>query len=196
MTALGNSIERHGWLKAVIVNDRTGRILDGHARVKHALATGAKAVPCIIVNVDEAQEKRILRDLDAIGEMREIDQVALVALLKSTEESDGSFGDVYSKDEVGNLLLAMSGEKRVPDPNAEWEGMPGFEQEDQSAAFQLIVNFRCEEDVAEFESRLQQEIPRGSRGSFKWSIWFPEAEVERTAHIGYVSDDAGDFLPE
>lgn len=62
-----------GWLKPVIVNKRTGRILDGHLRVKIALKAGLKTVPVDYVDLDESRESQALLTLDPMAELADLE---------------------------------------------------------------------------------------------------------------------------
>src|SRR5262245_51772281 len=56
-----------GWAGALLFNERTGRLIDGHARQK---ISDAKAlVPVLIGSWSEEAEKRILLTLDPIAGM-------------------------------------------------------------------------------------------------------------------------------
>lgn len=110
-SALESSIEEHGWLSAPIVNKQTNRILDGHARVELALERGEATIPVRVVDVSEAQEKRILRMFDAIGSLAEIDTEALDRLI---EEID----DAQLERLLGELSEPESGLLPEADPDA------------------------------------------------------------------------------
>ncbi|MFZ5785508.1 MAG: hypothetical protein ACOY3Y_03605 [Acidobacteriota bacterium] len=43
--ALAEVLDRVGWVQEVIVNRRTGRLVDGHLRVELALARGDRRIP-------------------------------------------------------------------------------------------------------------------------------------------------------
>lgn len=112
--ALAASLDAHGWLAAPIVNRRTGNtILDGHARVEEALRRGEKKVPCRVIDVPREQELRILATFDKTGEMRELDDALLAALLRECM-ADGSPPPAgWSEEEVGNVLLAAAGDAGI-----------------------------------------------------------------------------------
>jgi len=67
------SMEQDGWIDPVIYNERTGSIIDGHARIEEALAQSVEMVPVIAIDVDEEAERRILARHDRIGALAEID---------------------------------------------------------------------------------------------------------------------------
>ncbi len=57
------------------------------------------------------------------------------------------------------------------DADAEWEGMPEFDQPDATSFRKVIVHFENPDDVAEFFSIIGQS----DTGKTK-STWFPEKE--------------------
>lgn len=63
---------RLGWVGDVIVNERTGRVIDGHMRISLAITHGQK-VPVTYVDLDEKAEREVLAVYDAVGRMAIID---------------------------------------------------------------------------------------------------------------------------
>jgi hypothetical protein len=49
-----------GWIQPVIVNMTTTHLIDGHARVRLALAHGQELVPVSYVEITAAQEERLM----------------------------------------------------------------------------------------------------------------------------------------
>lgn len=84
---VAESIARHGWIKPIIYNETTRRILDGHDRKKIAdvradlLVSGRKAVPVLVGRWDEAEEPEILATLDPSGSLARGDPEALGRLI-------------------------------------------------------------------------------------------------------------------
>lgn len=72
-----------------------------------------------------------------------------------------------------------------------WRGMPEFDQRDLAPWHSIEMAFQREEDLAEFERRISQDVPDYSRRTS--SIWFPEAEIGRFANKRYVG--GGETLP-
>ena len=64
-TALADVIREVGWAGALLYNEKTRRLIDGHARKD--LFAGKNKVPVLIGSWDESQEKKILATLDPIG---------------------------------------------------------------------------------------------------------------------------------
>lgn len=79
--ALGELIEDPtiGWAGALLYNERTGRLVDGHARLKRVKPSDY--VPVLVGDWDEPSEKKILATLDPIAGMATVDEAKLRELL-------------------------------------------------------------------------------------------------------------------
>ena len=87
--ALRGSLNAVGWIAPVIVSKRTGKLLDGHARIEEALTKDeAGRVPFVSVDVDEAEEALILGTFDPITNQATYDREALDGLLRQIETSE------------------------------------------------------------------------------------------------------------
>jgi len=64
--ALNAALDALGWVKRVIVNERTGRIIDGHLRVEEAVKVDA-SVPVVYVDLSEREEALVLAVLDPLA---------------------------------------------------------------------------------------------------------------------------------
>jgi hypothetical protein len=62
------SLDELGHVGDIIVNIRTGKIVNGHLRVELAIAEGQERVPVTYIDCDEATEKIILAFFDQVGE--------------------------------------------------------------------------------------------------------------------------------
>jgi len=82
--ALAQAIDQVGWVKPLIFNARTGLLIDGHMRREDAIRRGC-AVPVVIGEWDESQERTILATLDPIGLMAEADSGLFAALLEQLD---------------------------------------------------------------------------------------------------------------
>ena len=78
-----------GWVDPVIVNQRTGQLVDGHARIEEALTAGLTTVPVITIDVSEEEERLILATLDPVGALAQYDAAVLTDLvgLVSTQDN-------------------------------------------------------------------------------------------------------------
>lgn len=77
---LRNSIEKFGYVEPVIVNERTGNIVGGHQRITVLKDIGEKEADCVIVNLDEQDEKALNIALNKIS--GEWDSIKLEEILR------------------------------------------------------------------------------------------------------------------
>lgn len=84
--ALTSAIDTLGWVKRVIVNQRTGRIVDGHLRVEQALKAGEQ-VPVVYVDLSEREEALVLSMLDPLAGDAGIDDEKLNQILAEVRDS-------------------------------------------------------------------------------------------------------------
>lgn len=86
--ALGMMMGNVGVTAPVIVNKRTGHIVDGHLRVALAIKTKQPMVQIAFVDLDEREEAQVLATFDAIGDLATINNDTLTALLDSASFDD------------------------------------------------------------------------------------------------------------
>lgn len=87
--ALRGSLDTLGWVAPVLVNKRTGFMLDGHARIEEALSKDENAlIPVIEVDLEEHEEKLFLASFDYITYMAEYDRDSLDSLLQDVQTDD------------------------------------------------------------------------------------------------------------
>jgi hypothetical protein len=87
LSALAGSIAEVGWAGACLLNSRSNKLIDGHARLKLALDQGAGQIPVLVGSWTEEQERLILATLDPIADMATADPGKLAALLAGCRES-------------------------------------------------------------------------------------------------------------
>lgn len=83
--AVNDSLDSVGWVQDIIVNKRSGFMLDGHLRVEEAMAAGEETVPIKYVDLAEAEEAQVLATLDPMAALAEADAPKLQALLTKFE---------------------------------------------------------------------------------------------------------------
>jgi len=62
-----------------------------------------------------------------------------------------------------------------------WRGMPEFVQENQMPWKSIYVHFESRKDMEDFSKLVGQRIGLQTR-----FIWYPEAEIEKVAHMAWV----------
>jgi hypothetical protein len=80
--ALRGIIGEVGWAGALLYNEQTGRLIDGHARKEQF---SGQPVPVLVGSWDEATEAKILATLDPIAAMARADADSLDALLRNVQ---------------------------------------------------------------------------------------------------------------
>ena len=117
--AMRGALNEVGWVQRVIVNRRTGYLIDGHERVWQALQNGDAPVPYVEVDLDEAEEAYVLATLDPIGAMAATDRAKLDELLREVQSSEAG---------VQAMLSELAEKAGVVPPNVE------FPEYDESVA--------------------------------------------------------------
>lgn len=79
--ALAGVLEEVGWVDSILVNQRTGFVIDGHLRAAHAISHNEALVPVDYVDVSEEEEDKILATFDPISAMATTDTAKLTDLL-------------------------------------------------------------------------------------------------------------------
>lgn len=163
-----------------IVVDEDGVILKGHGRRLAAIAAGFDAFPVVVHSGLSDDEKTALRIAD--------NQAALL----SRWDDEFLRADVTAlKDEGFDLSILGFGEGELSafmldrvsgpnDPNAEWLGMPEFDQQNKMAFQRLTVHFKDQMAVDRFSEIVGQKITPGTK-----YIWYPEIEIETYADKRY-----------
>ena len=110
-----------GWADALKYNLTTKRLLDGHDRRNIAIKEGWETVPVLVGNWTEEQELKILRDLDTLGGLAEINTDALKMLNDRVAESNKSLKKLKTDDRTALRRLEKdisSHVERIEEGNA------------------------------------------------------------------------------
>lgn len=83
--ALKALLEDVGIVQNVLVNDTTGRLLDGHLRIEEALTEGQTKIPVTHVELTEEEETKILLFLDPIARLAYPNKENIELLLETIE---------------------------------------------------------------------------------------------------------------
>ena len=108
--ALAGVLSEVGWVQNIIVNQRTGHVVDGHARVEIAISRGEAEVPVVYVDLDENEEGVILAALDPLAGMAVTDPEKWAELLAEISVTDEALramlGNGEGVEPVGFPVLA------------------------------------------------------------------------------------------
>jgi DNA modification methylase len=135
-TALENILDTVGVITEVIVNRRTGHILDGHLRVELALAKGEESVPVKYVDLSEDEERLVIATFDPIAGMAEFDPEILEFLKVDVAETfdfdlESVFGDLDS------ILDSVNGHETERDVEPQIDRAAELQQEHGTELGQL-----------------------------------------------------------
>lgn len=166
--ALAGVLDEVGWVQDIIVNQRTGNVVDGHLRASLAIGRGEQSVPVVYVDLDEPEEKLILATIDPLAAMAVTDTEQLAALLAEVTVTDQALTEMLAG------LAVKAGVAPMDDPNAEWTGMPAFEHEDKTAHRTIHVHFKDADAVTAFAELVGQQITESTK-----YIWHPKQEIIR-----------------
>lgn len=100
-----------GWVQQVMVNRRTGNLVDGHARVEEALSQGEATVPVLYVDLSPEEEALVLATLDPIAAMADADGARLAELLEGVSVEDAGLRALLDS------LLAPNPKLGLTDPD-------------------------------------------------------------------------------
>jgi len=95
--ALRGALSSVGWVQSVIVNQTTGHLVDGHARVEEAISRGEPSVPVVYVELSAEEEAVVLASLDPIGAMATADMQRLGELLAGVTVDDAGLADLLKR---------------------------------------------------------------------------------------------------
>lgn len=138
--ALMTMLERVGWVQAVVVNQQTGHVVDGHLRAALAIRREEKSVPVAVVDLTEQEELLALATFDRIGQMADLDEQKLVELLDQI--NDENLDDVLAllHGSQNEAAPTDDDEPAIPEDNSRYGVLMTFANEaEQARAFDDLV---------------------------------------------------------
>ena len=128
--ALAGLLDQVGWVQDVVVNRRTGRLVDGHLRVELARARSETSVPVVYVDLSEEEEALVLASLDPLAAMATANHEKLVSLLGEAKANDAALQSLLSDLAAragmgGNSKDGLTDPDDVPDAPDEAVTRPG-----------------------------------------------------------------------
>ena len=92
--AVADALTAVGWVIEVIVNLRTGRIIDGHLRALLAIERGEETIPVKYVDLSEEEERLVLATLDPLAGMAVAETDVLDSLLQQVDAGAGALAEL------------------------------------------------------------------------------------------------------
>ena len=114
--ALRGSLDMVGWVQQVIVNRRTGNVVDGHARIEEALSRNEPTIPVLYVDLSAEEEALVLATLDPIAAMAESDDERLRALLAEVAVDDDGLAALLADLAPADPTAGLTDPDAVPEP--------------------------------------------------------------------------------
>lgn len=135
--AIATVMGRIGWVQNVIVNKRTGHLVDGHARALLADRNEEVTVPVTYVDLSEEEEMEVILTFDPLGAMAAVAKDKMAELIGSID-ADAEMArlmshldvsaDFLNKPEMpdgfGEFSEALETSFRCPKCGYEWSGNP------------------------------------------------------------------------
>src|ERR1035438_7565684 len=118
--ALKGALSRVGIVQNVIVNRRSGKMIDGHLRAQMAISENQPTVPITYVDLSDEEEALILATIDPVTGMAGTDQELLDSLISDIRLSDlgmdlgMGLNDLLNSLSPDPSLAAAEGEDEVP----------------------------------------------------------------------------------
>lgn len=176
------SIREFGFLNPIIVDGGNG-IIAGHGRVMAARQLGLDTLPCVEAShLTEAQRRAYVLADNKIALNAGFDNDLLQVELADLQEMGFDIELTgFNLGEISGILLER--EEGETDAEAEWQGMPEFE-DDGPCFRKVVVSFDTPEDVSEFFSIIGQSHTDKTK-----SIWFPEKERRDNESMRWAIND-------
>jgi hypothetical protein len=157
--------------------DPVGMILAGNTQYAAAERLGWDRIAVVWTDDDELTAKAYALADNQTADLGTTDEAALAAMLQDVAGNARLLeASAFTERDLARLLA------EPVDPNAEWDGMPPFEQGDLRAHWSTVVNFASDADADAFFEKL-------GRPRLK-SWWWPESD----GHVGL--DWAQEYVAE
>lgn len=139
---LAGVLSEVGWVQNVIVNRRTGFVVDGHLRVALAISKQEPTIPVVYVDLEPHEEALILATIDPLAAMAATDKAQLDALLRDVETGDAA---------VMQMLAELTEKEKVV-PTSSVSGDLAYQNR-----YELVVECESESSLQDLFERLTAE---------------------------------------
>jgi len=169
---MASILKRVGWVQAVVVNQRTGRILDGHMRVAMAISANQK-VPVNYVDIDEADEPLVIATFDHVASQSVLDDDMFVGLIQQIENVDEPMAKLFAS--------LIPDTPKLQDPNEIDDTVPPGDLED--FVFGMVgwseIKVKCTGDEIEALTELYNSYRAEQSGNDKGFVEWVTSHVNR-----------------
>lgn len=176
--SITNSLREFGQQKPVVAL-ADGTVIAGNGTLEAARRLGWSRI-AVVCFENEAKARAYAIADNRTSDLSRFDGGLLAEALSEIVDTVGLDAVGFTQVELERLL---DGPAIVTDANAEWTGMPEFDQQDKTAHRHIVMNFRSDEDAAKFGELLGQSVTDKTR-----SLWYPAAEIERLMTKRYKAD--------
>lgn len=195
--ALRGSLDRVGWVERVMVNQRTGFVIDGHLRVAMAIARKQQSIPVSYVDLTPDEEAFVLATLDPIAALAETDSEMLRALAEAVDFDNAALEDMLAG-LIGEDVFADGEEEDVgDDPGADLDRAEMLQQKWQVQRGQIWQIGRQRLMCGDSTSRQDVEaLLAGERAACMWTDPpYGVNYVGKTADALTIQNDGAGDLP-
>lgn len=131
---LKRSIEEFGYVEPIIWNETTGNVVGGHQRLKVLLEAGATEIDCVVIRVDEKDEKILNVLLNKVKGRWEIGKLA--DLLQELDDAGAMELTGFEDWELQSLLLQYDHIKDLME-----EDFSGYDAGKERETFVMTFSF-------------------------------------------------------
>ena len=123
--ALAGVLDQVGWVAQVLVNQRTGHVVDGHLRVAIAISRSEPFVPVLYVDLSEDEERLVLASLDPLAAMATTDEAKLRELLAEVSVGSEALAAMLAALAPAEPRDGLTDPDNIPEPPDEAVTEPG-----------------------------------------------------------------------
>lgn len=130
---LRRSIEEFGYIEPIIWNERTGRVVGGHQRLKVLLEQGAQEIECVVVDLSDKDEKILNVLLNKVKGRWDIGKLA--DLLQQLDEAGAMEVTGFEDWELQSLLMQYDHIKDLME-----EDFSGYDDSKERSTFTMTFS--------------------------------------------------------
>lgn len=177
-----SSLTKFGWLHPIVTN-KEGLLADGEQRVDVCLEHEVFFAPVLRLHLKDVDRRLLRQTLNKLSGEHNLlaDALEFEKIMNAGHEDDLKLLLDLNEE---NLLAYqyLNQELSDFDAEAEWVGMPEFQQENLPDRA-IILHFKTDRDVRDFAKLIDQTITEKTK-----YLYFPKQVLERTAHLRYQSE--------